>query len=248
QELRDYLNSIEVPWSEDPSNENPAFDRIKVRQALRTFESAGLSVPRLAATASRMRMAREVLQASATRCARKECSVNGIGDLVFSAEIWKLEEETRYRILAQAAMFLAGHQYRPRFRSLHRVIGAVAAGRRATLSGCLFECSDDGGVLIGREPAFCEGPVAPGAVWDRRWRMERVDGEAFGMVERLGEAGLARCPRWKASGFRKSSLVASPSVWNRGELVSAPKAGSANGWRATLLAGKDEFLASLEGH
>ena len=248
QELRDYLESNGIRWSEDSSNENLAFDRIKIRKAMRELETAGLSVPRLSATARQMRMAKEALQASATRGAIKVCSVNGIGDLIFSIEIWRLEEETRCRIFAQAAMYLAGRHYRPRFRSLLRVLDAVAAGGRATLAGCMFEGTRGGDVLVGREPAFCEEPVAPGAVWDGRWQMERIAGDGVGMVGPLGESGLARCPQWKETGYRKSSLAASPSVWNHGDLVSAPLAAFANGWRANLLLGKDEFLESLASY
>ena len=247
-ELREYLEFSGIAWSEDSSNEDRAFDRIKIRSALRELEPAGLSVPRLAATARRMRMAKKALQAAATRSVREICAVNEVGDLTFSGEIWTLEEETRFRILAQAAMFISGNQYRPRFRSLLRTVDEVACGRQATLSGCVFGPSSCGGILVGREPANCEGAVHPGEIWDARWRMERVGGEAYGEVGQLGESGLANCPGWKATGFRKSSLIASPSVWYQGGLASAPLAGIANGWRASMISGKNEFLASLAGH
>ena len=63
-------------------------------------------------------------------------------------------------------------------------------------------------------------------------------------VRALGD-GLDLCPDWRASGLPRSSLRASPAVWDGSHLVAAPLAGLGNGWTARLAPGRDRFADLL---
>ncbi|MDP3860437.1 MAG: tRNA(Ile)-lysidine synthetase, partial [Phaeovulum sp.] len=67
-------------------------------------------------------------------------------------------------------------------------------------------------------------------------------------VRALGEAGLRLCPDWRASGRPRAALAADPALWRGPDLVAAPLAGFANGWRAEPARNGDDFLASLFVH
>lgn len=66
-ELRHYLTTLKGRWADDPSNDDPSYDRVRVRQALPALAELGLDVTILAGTAERMARARAALQARAVQ-------------------------------------------------------------------------------------------------------------------------------------------------------------------------------------
>lgn len=64
-ELRHYLTVLKGRWVEDPSNDDPAYDRVKMRKAQQTLDALGLDAATLAATAGRMARAGEALRTRA---------------------------------------------------------------------------------------------------------------------------------------------------------------------------------------
>uniref|UniRef100_UPI000AA07229 molybdopterin cofactor-binding domain-containing protein n=1 Tax=Leisingera sp. F5 TaxID=1813816 RepID=UPI000AA07229 len=60
-ELRDYLQTRGIAWSEDPSNEDTRFERVRVRRALEELAPLGLTAAVLAKIARNMAKAREAL-------------------------------------------------------------------------------------------------------------------------------------------------------------------------------------------
>ena len=74
-----------------------------------------------------------------------------------------------------------------------------------------------------REPARVAPPVPLVArVWDRRWRIEADVTGADVLVGALGPEGLDRCPDWRARAQARETLLTTPALWRRGELVAAP--------------------------
>lgn len=61
EELRDWLRARGAGWIDDPSNDDPRFDRVRARQMRDQLATLGLTAGRLADTAERMRAAAEVL-------------------------------------------------------------------------------------------------------------------------------------------------------------------------------------------
>ncbi|MEM9756771.1 MAG: tRNA lysidine(34) synthetase TilS, partial [Pseudomonadota bacterium] len=53
-ELRAWLRARDLDWAEDPSNDDPRYDRVKVRQTLPMLAEIGITPDRLAATAEAM--------------------------------------------------------------------------------------------------------------------------------------------------------------------------------------------------
>ncbi len=229
-ELRQFLVDRDIDWVDDPSNDDPDFDRIKARQMLVMLGELGLSRGRLARTARLMQQAREVLVDAAMAAGGRVLAENRLGDSHFGEEFWKLPSETRLRLSADAIRRVSGSEYRPRLSALKSALEEVAGGRRHTLAGCMAVPGRGSSFWIVRELASCSGPVAADQCWDGRWRLSGKPGPAGSTIGALGRDGLDECRNWREAGGPRESLLASPSLWSEGRLLSAPFAGLDNGW------------------
>jgi tRNA(Ile)-lysidine synthase len=247
QDLRDYLGGIGAGWVEDPSNEDEDFQRVQARKALAVLSPLGITTEGLIETAHRMGLARAALSQAAGALARTAVQLEA-GDVVIAREPFMVAAlETRARLLAHGLMWVASADYRPRWSALTACLGEIGRSRQMSLHGCLI-LTARGNIRILREPAAVAGVEATaGQHWDRRWRLDGP-GAGAATIRALGEAGLAQCPDWRATGLPRASLLASPAAWNGPHLVAAPLAGRANGWVACLLRPDDEFFTSLIMH
>ena len=226
EDLRDWLRARGVAWAEDPSNEDPRFDRARARQAIGAL---GLDPRRLAATARRMARARHALELRALETARAIRQPALLGDVRLDrGGLLATDEDTRLRILAGALCCVAGAIYRPREVELERIAALVRDGGTRTLHGCVVR-ADAGALLIHREPAAVAWLRAPpGEPWDGAWHLSGPGGCE---VRALGESGLrwigAAAPapnggqapadawglRVAPSGYPRASLAAKPALW-----------------------------------
>ncbi len=246
-ELRDYLRDNGIAWSDDPSNDDLRFDRIKARRALEILEPLGLTAQGLADVAHNMKQAREALDWYSFLAARETVAIVG-GDVVLDMHKFRtLPDEIARRLLLRALMWISGAEYAPRRAPLNTALEAVRAGNPTTLCGCRI-LRQGGRIWICREyNAVRRCHVRCDQIWDRRWRMS---GGGFPGCELrpLGQRGLMMNPHWRETGSPNAVLAASPSVWRGDDLVAAPLAGLANGWTAELVGGSEEFFASLLSH
>jgi tRNA(Ile)-lysidine synthase len=244
-ELRQYLQAEGVDWAEDPSNQDPHFTRVQARQALKALDPIGLDAPRLARVAQNMAKTRsaldEIARAEAKRCMRVEA-----GDVLLDVTDPLSAEITR-RLFTTALRFVSGAPYAPREDGVCHATAELMAGRAVTLAGCYMSAdrSDRRHVWrISREFNAVEHIATPtDQIWDRRWRLDGPHAPGLA-VRALGDA-VAQCPDWRETGLPRSSLLASPAIWSRDELVAAPLAGLPNHWAAELATARDDFAAFL---
>lgn len=248
--LRDWLHAREIGWIDDPSNEDPTFDRVRMRQALDLLAPLGIDAERLTATAQAMTEARAALEHWAMQAARDVARTEA-GDVVFDAnKMAALPTETRDRLMAHAIGWVSSATYRPRRAALVQAIHDVGEKGRATLGGCLLSARGDS-LRVGREPAAVGACTAQvGEMWDNRWRLVApgaVHGQVLA-VRALGAEGLADCPDWRETGLPRDTLLSSPAVFEGDRLVAAPLAGRAEGWQAELVPRRGDFFTSLLSH
>lgn len=242
--LRAFLRGAGVGWIEDPSNRDPRFARVRVREALEALATFGLGVERLAETAGAMARAREALERSTADLARAALTAGPAGDAILDlAAIREAPREIRSRLFAATLGWVSGAPYRPRLASLERALDTLGldgpetdgASAVATLHGCLIR-RRGATLAVRREPA-CVAPPVPLAEgrWDGRWEwigeageaakeVGRMAGEAGLRIGALGPAGLAECGDWRASGLRREALLSTPALWHGTRLVAAPLA------------------------
>ncbi|SFU40088.1 tRNA(Ile)-lysidine synthase [Aliiroseovarius crassostreae] len=246
--LREMLEARGVSWSDDPSNDNPRFDRVKMRHAMRDLAELGLDVDRLVATAQGMTRARSALTRMAHDAACALCRVEA-GDVVFDTEPFReLPEEIRLRLLAEAVRFVSSTPYRPRLEALLRSQEAAWDRQKTTLQGCLIH-PHRSGLRITRElAAIADHSVAPGQLWDGRWRLASDQG---GEIRALGE-GISQVKHWRDAGLPRPTVMASPALWSNYRVIAAPlldKPGVAGANCRILTAPSlTDFLASVLSH
>ncbi|MEX5729651.1 tRNA(Ile)-lysidine synthase [Rhodovulum iodosum] len=246
-ELRSYLEELGQVWVEDPGNVDPRFARVRARAALTVLAPLGIEAATLAGVCRNLARARDALDAHAEAAARRVARIDG-GDVVFDrAALDALPGETRRRLMRHALVWVSGADYGPREGALEETLAALADCPAATLHGCLM-LADGPTLRIAREHRAVAAAETPtGALWDGRWRFDGPH-HAELTLRALGEAGLAACPDWRATGRPRAALVAQPGVWRGEKLVAAPLAGLSEGWRAWLATGEDSFFRLVDSH
>jgi len=183
-------------WVEDPSNADPAYARVRVRQLSPILAAEGLSPARLAATAARLGRARASLEREVARAAARLVDLHPAGFAWLAADGFAaLSEEVALRLLARLLAVVGGEPLPPRLERLERLAAALVANAvtGVTLAGCRIVAEENGGWVFCREPARVAAPVAlsPGAeaVWDRRFVVRLAPSAPSGL--RLGALGAS---------------------------------------------------------
>lgn len=249
-DLRAYLSARRLGWVDDPSNSNPRFARVRARQVLEVLEPLGLDAAALRSTTQRLGEARDALDLAAQDAARRIATVEAGDVKIERAGFLALPAELRRRLLSHALAWVASAEYRPRHDALAEALRAVAEGRDMSLHGCLLGVRKTH-LRLTRELQAVKGKTAaPGAIWDRRWRLSAPKGTpSDGLkIAALGDAGLAACPKWRETGLKRATLLAAPGVWRGADLVAAPLAGRPSGWTAELARGESDYFTSLLSH
>lgn len=234
EDLRQHLRDNAILWADDPSNEDPRFDRVKARQMFETLAPLGLTTDRLAQTAAHMGRERDVRDWALNTAAQKYATLDA-GDVVLEADAAKALPEALFsRLMAEAQSAVSGAEYKPRFRALR---AAIKADHPTSLHGCLILPSKQS-VRITRElAAIQEMRCHVSELWDGRWRFVPPEGLDVAEMEiaALGEQGLREVEEWRVFGRPRPSVLASPAVWHGEKLVAAPLAGLKNGWQVRHL-------------
>lgn len=225
-------------WIEDPSNDDAAFARVRIRRILPALAREGFTADRLGRTVAHLARARAALDGAVVRLLAESVTLHPLG---FAWLDWRAvvtaPEEIRLRALSALLTTLAGESYGPRFDRLTRLDGRLKRGltKAATLGGCLISPRKER-IMITREPRSCPiQPAMPGRTcWDGRFELDLV-GKSIESADAptlgpLGEAGIAqvRADRHEVgeksplSGFPPSALRSLPAIWQENQLLAAP--------------------------
>jgi tRNA(Ile)-lysidine synthase len=194
----------------DPSNADPRFDRVRLRDALADPDGAGPGVAALAEAAARLG-ARRAAEAEAVAARLAEAA--WLHEAGFARLDLPALGRDRIARLALGALVrvVGGGAYAPADRAL---AGLLARGE-GTLGGAVLRRS---GLLL-REAAGLGPPVpaVAGAAWDGRFRLDPdVPGCVLGPAGE-GARGLPR-PGWMPPG----AVPALPALWRNGVLAALP--------------------------
>lgn len=191
-ELRALLTARGVDWVEDPSNEDPRFDRARMRAALPGLAELGLDAERLAETAEALARARHALERDVAQAARACISERPTGEILISLPALEtLPEEIRLRLMSALLLHVGGETYPPRFDGLIRLLDRAKAGDASTLAGCVLR--PRGPVWhLRREPSAVAPPtkLTETIVWDGRWRIAtHLEGTTVGALGAFPDRG-----------------------------------------------------------
>ena len=246
--LRASLQAAGQGWLEDPSNEDPQYDRIKMRRILQELTPLGLDAEHLAQVAHNMQSAQAVLDAQ-TKAAAITCAKARAGAVVLErAAFDALPIEIARRLMLAALKWVSGAVYAPRNRSLTAAMDGLRNTDSATLEGCHLIAKGPQ-IWVCREFNVVRDLRAdPGALWDGRWLLSGPQMPPGSFVAALGARGLAACPDWRAQGLPRALLLAAPALWHGEVLLAAPHAGKADNEQAILKNGETSFYDSIIAH
>lgn len=181
--LRAYLAARNLPCLNDPGNENPAFDRVKMRRLLPQLEAAGLTVERLAGTAQTMTRVRQHLERATREWLDRNATLNPAGFAV----ITPFEDDPEITLRGWTALVacVGGAAERVRLDSLVRALETARdpSFTRLTLGGCILERRGNQFLLM-REAQGIEVaiPVSGSCIWDHRYRVDAPQNLSVGAL------------------------------------------------------------------
>ena len=249
-DLRSYLQAKGIGWADDPSNLDPTYARVKFRLAAEQLAALGLDAKTLAGTAARMQRARHALELATRDLAAGAAQATDIGTVRLDRNTFlAAPEELQLRLLSHAIGWVSRQDYRPRLEPLQQALAAIAAGRNATLGGCIIVTGETALIEVCREPNAVQPSTDLTAPFDNRWQVRCDAATGPGLALRaLGDDGLQQCPGWRDSGYSRWALMGSPSVWQKDELIAAPFAVTSRTCEVNLLPRPQSFLTSILKH
>ncbi|BCH30245.1 tRNA(Ile)-lysidine synthase [Mesorhizobium sp. L-8-10] len=177
--LRDYLDTMQIGWIDDPSNRNTAFERIRVRQG---GTSGAGDVPSAAA-------ARRAVAGRAGELIASHALLPVPGLIRLAPAFFTVDDREAavhgFRVLLAVA---GGVGHLPDLVRVGALFERVASGSHcATLSRVVVEARR-AGVFLRREMRGLPAPVPliQGMIWDGRFRMEAGDAGEGCIIEPLG--------------------------------------------------------------
>ncbi len=245
--LQGYLRSRGLGWVDDPSNDDPGFERVRTRQALAAMRGLGLDAQALSAVAQNMARARDALEVQ-TDQAMQAIATRHAGDIALARPAFlALPAEIRRRVLLGAVGSISGADYGPRRQSVADTLAAIGRDEKVTIGGCVV-MAHAGGIYITREfNAVRQTWCASDQLWDNRWLFDGRHAPGLSL-RALGEAGIRCCPDWRATGRPRVAVLGDPGLWRDDTLIAAPTANLANGWDAKLVRNGKHAVSSALSH
>ena len=233
QELQDYLNEMNQPWIEDPSNQSMAYTRNIIRKNLE-----GTSLPIKAGhLANQFGAIRNILENNIVSYLTDFISFHQGGFASFpSSEFISLPKTAAIDALAIALDNVSGDDAvrDEQFEALYNRMLYPKEFKKTSLGGCLIDYQNKTGhFLISREPAAISSNISLTAnqktLWDNRFQVQYNPTAAHHetlTVHALGEAGFALIDRGATSSDYRTLpayiFYTLPAFWQLEELVSVP--------------------------
>ena len=249
ERLKVFLRARRQAWIEDPSNENAAFARVRIREARTLLAAEGLGAERLGETMRHLGDARAALETETAGLLARAVRIDPVGlALLDMPSLLRAPREIGLRALAAVLTAVGGGDYPPRLARLRRLYHECSQsglGEGRTLGGCRVLAREEA-VLVCRERAGLQGRVSipPGgcAIWDRRFHaalpkkvprgltLGALGADRRGLppaaLKRLAAVPAAARPSLPALRDKNGSLVALPAIgWTAPRVVLALRDG-----------------------
>lgn len=235
--LVEYLGEEKQKWLEDPSNQNPLYARVHIRQQLTHAENNIDLKQRSIVVINKLGKFRNLLENNLVSQMTNCISVYSQGYAAINlTEFNKLDNVITLKAIAALICNLSGSEHPPRTHKLQEMNSLIRNGQLRTkycIGGLLFEPVKEQNILVYRENKAIEEAITlePGiaAFWDKRFVIKissDVKNSSPMRVQALGSNGLAEV-RKNAKHLLKSTppdriIRTFPSIWLLEELLSVP--------------------------
>lgn len=224
-QLTDFLLSQAQEWIEDPSNQEEAFERVKLRNMFASNPQARTeAMHKGAATAQ----TRSTLERQTASWLATHTHIYGAGYAMAELSALPKDAASSHHILAALIQTISGDAYRPRSASLANALEQRSGQSTVSLGGCLITRTQKKH-LIYREPnAIGTAQPLSATHWDQRFQVDTSLSDPQYRVDALGEAGwLSLKPHFDALPLPRSVLPTLPALWHLDTPLCVPHIGYA---------------------
>lgn len=223
--LRHYARVLRGRWVEDPSNDDPKYDRVRLRKLLKSLAEEGITATTLAETANRMARARDGLVARLCDAARSIARSAPLGQVLLDRDRFAgFDRETQMRLVAAALQYVASAEYRPRALATEALLDRVLSGAGGTLHGAEVLVDTDAIRIVRELKAVAKTRAKVGELWDDQWSLEvSAESEARLLtVAALKDDGWRQLPQRDAIAIPHRAALSMPALWEGATLIACP--------------------------
>ena len=228
------LRATNTSWLEDPSNDRPEFERVRLRRARPARDELGLTDRALALTAKRAARASAALEAGTDEFLKSLYRSTALQR--FGAVRWPgsghLADEIAIRALSKLIRMLSGTGETVRLAKLEQLWETLndPAFGGCTMGGCRFDPTQDGSFWVYREfgrtaPEALRIQPGDHAIWDGRFEVSSSTAISKGLTIRqlmdldLSEAGFMKPVSCE---LPRSALKTTPAIDDAKGLLAVP--------------------------
>lgn len=232
-ELRDFLRLRGTAWMDDPSNENEAYERPRIRASFRRSDERDARVAEALAIAAEAAERRVALGIEAARLIEAHVSRPASGLLKVDREFARAGDPVGAVYALRVLLSLSGGtQQLPDEARVARLFARLGGGPFCgSLSRSVVDVRGSG-IFLRREARDLPVLEMPkdGAVWDGRYLLSRKGGPDDHAVAAYG---IANARKHKDMGLGvpdalvRSALAAEPALWRGGDCLDLLPAGVA---------------------
>ena len=240
--LMETLRQRDLEWIEDPSNQDQAFARVRLRRLWPELANEGMTAARLGSAAQNLGRARAAIEADVAAVLARAARPHPAGFVELDPEVLRRESpEISLRALARCLMAVGGAGYTPRLEPLERLHAQLQGGlaKGVTLGGCRILPRGGGWLIVREAGRTASASLEPGGrlLWDGRFEVSlargRLPADEDLTVGSLGSEGwrslVAALEEGKA-GDRAAQIPAPargglPALRDRQGLVAVPPLG-----------------------
>lgn len=153
-DLKEYLESKNIKWVEDPSNSDEKYLRNKIRNFLNSFENKDEILTRINSAIEKINITKKIIDDEIEKIEAKTVFFSPFGSCSINKNmLLKQNEEIILKILAKISMKISGNIYKPRLEKLKRLLENIREneGLKYTFYGCIFEKFDQNLLMVYRE-------------------------------------------------------------------------------------------------
>ena len=221
-------------WIEDPSNANPAFERVRLRAAMETLAELGVTAAALSTSATRLARSRAALDQGVRNLTKDflrnhHCAYAELNGERFDAA----PQDVQIRIMQFLVVSFGARLEPPRMARLEALAARfkTAQNAAATLAGCHLR-RFDGVITAMREPGRSGLPtlkLSPGdaRIWDNRFQVACAEACPHPVVVRALTVAEARRPAEdfaaatpELGSIPRRALQTLPSFWHEDRLLA----------------------------
>jgi tRNA(Ile)-lysidine synthase len=201
EQLRDYLRGRAIAWRDDPSNDNPKYERVRIRKALRGANREKIE-SEIVEKANKRRSLNNTVAQFLPHCVT---IYDGIRAEI-SRENWALQEQDVQRLAI----------------ALEHICSQRLSGR-ITMNRCVLQLRKDKALIYREMRSLQDINIDPGtiAVWDGRYRVGNHTNRSI-KISATGAPGLEFLGDAHPANFHRQSTLSSPALIVDGGIVDVP--------------------------